>query len=95
MESNQELACLEFVGIHAVEKHSFATLHPEILAIEFGRHRTPNFGALYISREKRNRENNISIGTRLSCNKSNETHLDIGDMAFSGEIPGEANKEVV
>lgn len=45
---DQELASLELVGIHAVQQHSFPRLFAQVFAIEFGRHWTPNLGALHV-----------------------------------------------
>lgn len=44
--SNEELACLKFVGIHAIEQHPLSGLFSEILPIKFWCHGTPNLSTL-------------------------------------------------
>jgi hypothetical protein len=46
MVLDQELARLELVWVHAVQKHSFPRLLPQILSIEFWGHWAPNFRTL-------------------------------------------------
>jgi hypothetical protein len=43
---DEELARLEFLGIHAVKEHTLSRLFCQILAIKFRCHWTPNFSTL-------------------------------------------------
>ena len=47
MIPDQKLTGLKLFGIHAIKQHSLSRFFPQILAIEFGRHGTPNFCALW------------------------------------------------
>lgn len=45
---DEELTCLELLGIHAVQKHALSRLLSQIFAVELGGHWTPNFCTLKI-----------------------------------------------
>lgn len=43
---DEELARLEFLGVHAVQQHALARLFPQVFSVELGCHWTPDLGTL-------------------------------------------------
>lgn len=64
---DEELACLELVGVHAVQQHPLPRLFPEVLAIEFWRHGAPHLCTLVGSCNMVSQKESRCQGGRMEC----------------------------
>jgi hypothetical protein len=64
---DQELTSLELVRVHDVQQYTLATGFSKVLSVEFGRHGTPDFGALEWLNELYLKAAQACLPVRLQC----------------------------
>lgn len=76
MKLDEELARLEFLGVHTIQEHAFARLLSQVFTVEFGCHRAPDFRTLHVT----------SSTPHNLQNEMNSAYLDVGDVSLRREL---------